>query len=62
MPLHVAPPIRFIEETNETAGLIKTVDSVAVTIIKAQESASTRTKVLPKQSKIILFGTTYTPS
>lgn len=61
MPLHMAPRIRFIEETLETEGLIQVRDSVAITILKAQESGGSRAKVVPPV-KIIHRGTVFTAS
>lgn len=60
MPLHVAPPIRALEEFAETAGTLAAVDSVAVTISKAKVSAGTLAKPVPNFFTRIWRGTVYT--
>jgi hypothetical protein len=61
MPFSMQPTIRAIEESRESLGNIATLDSLGVTQIKAQESAGTRIKPVPKI--VIKNGTTvYTPS
>lgn len=62
MPIHFHPAIRALEEALESEGLIKTLDSLGVTVIKAQESGSTRTKVVPVADVHIIRGTKYTAS
>lgn len=62
MPLHMAPPIRAIEEFEESAGTIASVDSNAVATLKAQESGGTRAKVVPNFFTRIWRGTVYTAS
>jgi hypothetical protein len=47
MPIHVHPVIRALEEVEEAEHLIVTLDSVGVTIKKAQEAAGTSPKVVP---------------
>ena len=48
MPFSLQPTIRAHEEAVEATGLIKTLDSVGVTIKKASEAAGTTIKVVPK--------------
>ena len=60
MPLSMCPSIRALQEALESEGLIKTLDSVAVTQLKALESAGTRPKVVPVQQVRIFRGTKYT--
>lgn len=62
MPWHFAPVIRSLEEAEESAGIIKTADSVGVTNVKAEESASTRTKPVPPNYKRGINGVLYTAS
>lgn len=61
MPWHYHPLLRAIEEVMETKTMEKTLDSGGVTVIKADESASKRTKVVPKV-QIVYLGTTTIPS
>ena len=62
MPIHVAPAIRALEEMLESNGLIETLDSLGVTVKKAQESASINVKVVPVAYTRIIRGTSYTAS
>lgn len=48
MPLHIAPALRAREEAAEAAGLIQSLDSVGVTIAKAQEAQGQVAKIVPK--------------
>lgn len=61
MPIHVAVAIRALEEALEAEGLIKTLDSVGVTIQKAKEAAGTP-KLLPAGAAktVIIRGNVYT--
>ena len=62
MPIHMAPPIRALEEFAETATVIAAQDSQAVTILKAQEGANPvqRAKQVPNFFTRIWRGTVYT--
>lgn len=62
MPIHMNPVIRSLEEALESNGLIPTLDSVGVTVKKAQETATTLPKVVPVQYTRIIRGTSYTAS
>lgn len=62
MPYHVHPVLRAIEEINESESLIPALDTQAVKIFKAEESAGTRKKVVPSFFTRIVRGRTYTAS
>lgn len=47
MPLCVATPIRLLQQTMESAGLIPKIDSIGVTIQKTLESEGLAVKPLP---------------
>jgi hypothetical protein len=61
MPFHIHPVLRFLEETREAEGIQNALDSPAVTIIKAQEAAGIRGKIVPKVT-LIVRGNKYTAS
>lgn len=61
MPWHVHPKLRALEEHLESKGMIKTMDSRGVTIIKAEEAGGKRIKQVPK-AKIWHLGSVTTPS
>lgn len=59
-PIHQAPRLRALEEMLEAQGLIKTLDSGGVTLIKNQEAAGTRTKVVPVAYTKVIRDKSYT--
>lgn len=62
MPWHYAPRLRAIEEYRESSGIYQTLDSGGVTVIKAQESANQRVKVVPVAFVNVYEGVQYTAS
>ena len=56
MPIHIAPPIRALEEALELAGLIVPLDSVGVTVKKAQEAVGLSVKVVPVNHVYVEVG------
>jgi len=56
------PTLRALEEINEAESLIKVVDTTAITILKAQEAAAQRKKVVPNFFTKIVRGRSYTAS
>lgn len=63
MPLHVAPPLRALEEALEAEGLIQARDSVGVAIQKNKEAQGTP-KLVPAGAAAvrIIRGNKYTAS
>jgi len=61
MPWHFQPLLRAREEAFELEGLIKTLDSVGITRRKAEETAVSKTKLVPK-IVIKIRKNSYTPS
>lgn len=57
MPLHSLPLLRAREEALEAAGIIKTLDSAGITLLKNQEGLG-RPKVVPKVT-FTTVNTTY---
>jgi hypothetical protein len=60
MPWHSAPRLRAIEEYREASGIFETLDSLAVTELKAAELAGTRLKVVPVAFVSYYEGAVYT--
>lgn len=62
MPLHIAPPIRALEEVREQAGQLIPTDSSIVATAKLDEAASRKTKVVPLNYYRIINGVVYKPT
>lgn len=61
MPLHIHPILRALEEAEEAAGLIKSLDSAGVTVQKAVESSGQSPKIIPiAHNYVNVKGTNYT--
>lgn len=61
MPYTVQPKIRAIQEVLETKTMIRSLDTRGITIKKAQESAGTNPKLVPK-GNIWYLGTKTVPA
>lgn len=59
MPWHMHPAIRAIEEAREATGLYQTLDSPGVTLIKNEEAAGLRTKLVPVEFTVNYGGKQY---
>lgn len=60
MPIHVHPVLRSLEEVEESAGLIVTLNSSGVTNQIAAEAAGTVVKSIPVNYSRIINGKLYT--
>lgn len=60
MPTSYAPAIRAIQEYRESSGIYITQDSGGVTLIKNQEAAHQRVKIVPPNFTNIYEGVKYT--
>lgn len=58
MPIWIQPTLRALQEAEEAAGIIHSLNSNAVTIKLASEAAGTVVKPVPVQQTRILKGVT----
>jgi|HubBroStandDraft_5_1064220.scaffolds.fasta_scaffold11642_6 hypothetical protein len=60
MPIHVHPVLRSLEEAEESANLIPTLNSQGVTVQIAAETVGSAKKVVPVAYTRVINGVAYT--